>query len=334
MSRHAVVLALPGLGDAIMATPALRQLRAAVTQLDAFCMQAITKDYLESTGLFDEVVYAPLLESHPFRALRTIASLRARRYDLSVTIYPSYRWQYHVLSFLVGARRRAIDAGGSRFARILNPEAIQTGEGHNSERNLHIVEAVIARTSAIPTSSPRRGSQTGPIALHIGSMKYKGNEHKRWPISQFHELARRFLQDGRRVLIIAGPHEGSESEALAKRLGDGASVAHTGNFEQLIAHIDRAALVVGNDTGVVHLSAQRGIPTVVLYGMTNPDLVRPLGTDVTVVRPSSCPPCFHPRDRMFYCKRNIGFRCVTDLSVQDAYSAATQALDQRKASTA
>jgi ADP-heptose:LPS heptosyltransferase len=328
MSRHAVVLALPGLGDAIMATPALRQLRAAVTQLDAFCMQAITKDYLESTGLFDEVVYAPLLEAHPFRALRAILKLRAKAYDISVTIYPSYRWQYHVLSFLVGARRRVIDAGGSKLAPLLNAEAIQTREGHNSERNAQIVEAVIGRTSAVSTSSPRRGTEDGPIALHIGSMKYKGNEHKRWPISHFHELARRFLQDGRRVLIIAGPHEGAESEALAGQLGDGASVAHTANFGQLIAHIDCAALVVGNDTGVVHLSAQRGIPTVVLYGMTNPDLVRPLGINVTVVRPSTCPPCFHPRDRMFVCKRNIGFRCVTDLSVQDAYRAATQALSQ------
>jgi ADP-heptose:LPS heptosyltransferase len=333
MSRHALVLALPGLGDAIMATPALRQLRGGVTQLDAFCMQAITKDYLESTGLFHEVVYAPLLEAHPFRALRTIAMLRARSYDLSVTIYPSYRWQYHVLSFLVGARRRTIDASGSKFARLLNPQAIQTREGHNSERNMQIVGSVIAGPRAISSANLRRGSEAGPIALHIGSMQYKGNEHKRWPASHFRALARRFLEDGRRVLIIAGPHEGPESEALARELGDGASVAHTVNFEQLIAHIDCAALVVGNDTGVVHLSAQRGIPTVVLYGMTNPHFVQPLGIDVTAVRPSSCPPCFHPRDRTFFCKRNIGFRCVTDLSVQDAYRAATQALEQRKTST-
>jgi ADP-heptose:LPS heptosyltransferase len=333
VSGRALILAFPGLGDAIMASPAFHALRASGYALDAVCMQRITADYLSSTGLFEDVSCVPLLEMRLTEALKGILRFRRRRYDVSFTIYPSYRWQYHVVSLLIAARHRVIDASGLPYARLLNSAACATRGSHNTQRNLELLSKVPGVTNVTSSvGAAARGMRGGPVALHVGSMKYKGNEHKRWAPERFAELARRLAADGEEIVVIAGPHEIAASRFVAEQAGARASWICTHDFAELAAQLDRSAVVVGNDAGVVHLSASRGVPTVVLYGLTDPARVRPLGAHVTVVRPSPCPPCFLPSDRRFVCKRDIGFRCLTDLTVEDAYNATREALQAATAS--
>ncbi|MFN3395259.1 MAG: glycosyltransferase family 9 protein [Thermodesulfovibrionales bacterium] len=56
--------------------------------------------------------------------------------------------------------------------------------------------------------------------------------------------------------------------------------------------LKRARLFIGADSGLAHLSAYLGIPTIIIYGPTDPVVWRPVGDNVLQIRPSDCKPCF------------------------------------------
>ena len=72
-----------------------------------------------------------------------------------------------------------------------------------------------------------------------------------------------------------------------------------------------AALVVSNDSGLAHLAAATGAPTVVIFGSTSSAWTAPLGPRVRVVqRPPVCAPCFRRTCR-------IGYRCLAAVEVAE-----------------
>ncbi|HEY4640923.1 MAG TPA: glycosyltransferase family 9 protein, partial [Thermoanaerobaculia bacterium] len=95
-----------------------------------------------------------------------------------------------------------------------------------------------------------------------------GKSGKQWPVERFAELATRLGSD---ALVVWGPGE----EALARRIG--AEVAPATNFRELAFVLSRARLVIGADTGPLHLAAALGVPLVGLYGPTDPARNGPYG---------------------------------------------------------
>ncbi len=115
------------------------------------------------------------------------------------------------------------------------------------------------------------------LALHPGS----GSPSKNWPVERFAALARA-LSPSRPWLVVSGPADeaaaaalGGHPEAVAARLLPprvlGALLAHAGLF-------------VGNDSGVSHLAAGYGTPTLALFGPTDAAVWAPLGRRVRTLR--------------------------------------------------
>jgi ADP-heptose:LPS heptosyltransferase len=118
------------------------------------------------------------------------------------------------------------------------------------------------------------------VALHVGS----GGEAKRWPLPNFLTLARLLAEiPDTRVLLITGPAE--ENRAV---LGNAVSprIVHLASpsLATLGAILARCALYAGNDSGITHLAAALGVPTVALFGPTDPAIWGPRGAHVTIVR--------------------------------------------------
>ncbi|MGA2479165.1 MAG: glycosyltransferase family 9 protein [Spirochaetia bacterium] len=124
------------------------------------------------------------------------------------------------------------------------------------------------RTSDTPLSAP-----PSAVFLHPGS----GGSGKNWPLERFGELARRLQGRGLTVVWIAGPAE----EGVA--LPDGAECWRSAPLSALAASLGRAWLYVGNDSGITHLAAASGCPTIALFGASDAAVWTPRGPRVVVI---------------------------------------------------
>ena len=116
----------------------------------------------------------------------------------------------------------------------------------------------------------------GFLALHPGS----GSAAKNWPADGFGALVRSRVA-GRRWLLVSGPAD----EKGTARLADlpGAVLARDLPLRVLGALLGQAGLYVGNDSGVTHLAAAAGAPTLALFGPTAAETWAPVGPLVEVV---------------------------------------------------
>jgi ADP-heptose:LPS heptosyltransferase len=106
-----------------------------------------------------------------------------------------------------------------------------------------------------------------------------------WP--GFPTLARRLAILGLLVVVVTGPAEAGRVAGLAAAAGlPEARVARDLSLRQLAALFERAAVFVGNDSGLSHLAAGVGCASLVLFGPTDPAVWAPVGPRVTIVRGS------------------------------------------------
>jgi len=120
------------------------------------------------------------------------------------------------------------------------------------------------------------------IALHPGS----GSEQKNWPLQNWIELAQALTRKSNAsLLLIGGEAEGNKLQTLAGKLtGDACEIALQWPLEKLAERLACCAVFVGHDSGITHLAAAIGIPTVALWGATAESVWRPRGESVRIVR--------------------------------------------------
>jgi lipopolysaccharide heptosyltransferase I len=98
---------------------------------------------------------------------------------------------------------------------------------------------------------------------------------KRWPPERFAALARALRPERIAVVVVWGPGEEPVARAIAE--DGGARLAPPTDLLELLALLRRAGVVVGGDTGPLHLAAAMNTPVVGLYGPTNPRRNGPYG---------------------------------------------------------
>ena len=126
-----------------------------------------------------------------------------------------------------------------------------------------------------------RAVSDGSTVIHPGS----GAAFKCWPIDRFVELANRLAAEGRQVKFVIGEVERDRWAASdIDRLAAVGKVEQPADPVALWKIISAAAVFVGNDSGPAHLAGMAGVPTVVIFGATSPEVWKPLGPRVAAVR--------------------------------------------------
>jgi ADP-heptose:LPS heptosyltransferase len=130
---------------------------------------------------------------------------------------------------------------------------------------------------AAPATRPR------PFVMLIPG----GSAHrldKRWPAERFGQLAERLHARGYDIVIIGGLQESAVARQIQRHVGTARDLTGRTDFASIAAMGAKAALVVGNATGPLHLAAATGAPTIVLFSKaSNPGLSAPRG-HVTVLQ--------------------------------------------------
>jgi heptosyltransferase-2 len=127
------------------------------------------------------------------------------------------------------------------------------------------------------------------VGLHLGAA---GGSAKQWEPASFAALARRLTSDGLTPVLLGGPDDTVLDAAVQARMPVASLVGrdHPGLLPSLLG---RLACLVSADTGVAHLAAALGTPTVTLFGPTDPALTAPRSPRARTVRGEApCAPCF------------------------------------------
>jgi heptosyltransferase III len=134
---------------------------------------------------------------------------------------------------------------------------------------LHATDFFARQVGAADGLRPRL--RLAPIAARnmIVIHPFSGGRTKNWPIEQFQEMAGRMPCA---VEWIAGPEQ------------ELAGASRFDNLLDLAEHLSSARLYIGNDSGITHLAAATGVPTLALFGPTEPEIWAPRGSNVMVLR--------------------------------------------------
>jgi heptosyltransferase III len=261
---RALVVRAGALGDMILLRPVVASLRAAGAHV---------------TLLAPERPGSALVGPGPAEAQRLISwDGPAVTHLMAGAAQPGFGAYDIVLCYSRNAElARGLESVSSRVVRH-DPEP--GGQFHAADwlaRALPVprVEPGPAVPTAEETSAARKWLDFLPpgfVAVHPGS----GSPRKNWPLDRFIDLAGR-LSDDRPWLLSLGPAE-------ADAAPPGAVIARDVPPRLLGALLSHAGVYVGNDSGVSHLAAAWGAPTVALFGPTDPAVWSPRGPRVRTWR--------------------------------------------------
>lgn len=191
-----------------------------------------------------------------------------------------YDFRDSVFSRLLCAPRRVPQRNKGAVTHKVVEASTILGEGGARDPVLWLSPADDARVPA-PVLAADPLVVLGPGASRMG---------KAWPIDRFADLAARLTApgsplEGGVIVVTGGPMDADAAQAVMSRLPQGRVVDMTGaDLLVTAAAMARASLFVGNDSGMMHLAAAAGAPTLGLFGPTDERLYGPWGERTAVVR--------------------------------------------------
>jgi heptosyltransferase-2 len=316
-----ILVRLPNwLGDLMLSRPLLHALRAARPGAEAVAVAPRPLlDLVSAEGLFERLHSWTSNGSERSALLREV---RAWRPDVALVLPPSF--SSALFAWRSGARRRIgyrHDGRAALLSRALRRRP--RGDLHLSLEYLALGDELGVRPIPVPRLVvPVQGVERS--AALLGRLRAAGDRlallapgaaygpAKRWPLDRFVAVARHVVRRGLAALVCGAASERAVCEQVAREAGSGvASVAGETDLPAQAALCARAALVVSNDSGLAHLAAAAGAPTVVVFGSTSSAWTAPLGPRVRVLQHAPvCAPCFQRRCR-------IGYRCLEAVTVEE-----------------
>ncbi len=302
MSRRHIVVIRPGaLGDTLLTFPALALVRRVwpdahltlVARSDTLAL-AVASGLAHAGSPYDAPAWSALFAAEPARQSPAHAALAG---SLAIA------WLADP-DGLVARNLRALEAAPVFVApaRPTPDVAVHTALWlAQSLRPLDIAvpETLSALVEALPSLQPSEADRcsaarvwatlevpddhTPVIALHPGS----GGAAKRWLPASFAALARTIRKAGAIPLLVEGPQDAPvirDVLASTEYASVAPLVARDLSVGMLAGLLTRCTAFVGNDSGVTHLAALLGVPTLALFGPSEPAHWAPLGHRADYVR--------------------------------------------------
>ena len=305
--RRILVLRRRALGDILLTLPAVRAL--AVSYPEARVELLVDRPFVpvvEGLSYVHDVLVFPDRDSTPRGRGRALAALygdvRRRGYDLVVDALGTPRTAG--LALWSGARTRvgfAIGARGLAYSRRV-PRSDALRPVYMRDAFLELAEAVGATTldrsfapaggEDLPARARARRAESLTGAWRVALAPGATWSAKAWAPEKYAAVARALLEDGEcAVTVFWGPGE----EALADRvvgLAPGSTKAPGGSVLDLARGLAEHDVLVSTDSGARHVAIGLGVPTLGLFGPTDPRTATPPdGPHATLTHPIACAPC-------------------------------------------
>jgi len=305
-----LVLSLAGIGDTLLATPLLHELRLnfPAAQIDVLVMQGGgARDLLQANPHINSVYLEEMLKQGTLTTLRSLARFRQERYDVSINTYPQSKVQYRAVTRYIGARQRLshrYDNWSLLDALLINRTVPQDYGLHSIENNLRLlsllgVQPKLARHDseiflspaelqwAADTTRDLGVSGKRLLGVHVGSGKTKNLELRRWPLENYIELFRRFGRErsDSAVLLFGGPEEKEDHERIVREVqSKSLLVAPSRSMREAAALVGQCHSFLSVDTSLMHIAAAMKVPRqLVIETPTFNKTIEPHGRPYTLI---------------------------------------------------
>lgn len=327
-----LVVRVKGIGNMVMFTPVLLALRKGMPNAEITILaDKGSIEVVSGSNLIDEAVPFDV-DGRFLEKLRLIKYLRRKEFDYSIMTFPANKWQFNLLAFLIGAKRKVTHGyNGSKFRTLYflqNVRVPAVESIHDVKQNLNLLEVfgisdykdkqffyVSDEDIEFAKDFFRNNNLKKVIAIHPGC----GDDsvYKRWPAEHFARLVCLLQEAGCNPMLIAGPGEEDLVASINNPLGKKAVVLQKASLKKVAAVISLCSAFLSTDSGLGHIASAMGIPTFVVIGPTDFCRIAPYG-GVVITKGLSCSPCkkypFHTDFSHIICK---DIRCLRGITPED-----------------
>ena len=349
-----LVISLAGIGDTLIATPLIRELREnyPAATIDVLVKEAGARDFLERNPNVNHVFHKDLLKCGAWERVRFVWSLRRERYHLSINTHPQSRIHYRIAAWLAGAEVR-ISHEYECFTWV--DRCLVTGSlpqdytRHSIENNFDILPFIGARkklsahslefvldpgdeqfAEAFLTQHKLLGRKI--LGIHCGSGGTKNLALKRWPLKNYAGLVRQLNRErpDLHVLLFGGPEEIKDHPViLAQASPELTREAKTRNLRETAALMKRCTAFLSVDSALMHIAAALKVPhQIVIEAPTLNVTNLPYGNPFTLVKN----PAVNGHNLDYYCydggdikgSREELIAAMESVRVADVFAAVTK----------
>ena len=345
--KNILIIRLSAIGDVVHVLPCLHALRIAFPLAHiGWVVEELSAALLKGHPEIDELFVIPKKHwrAHPVRTLLNgeksafYSHLRETHWDVAIDFqgltksgWPAWRSGAPLRIGFGGVDCREINRCFTN-RRVIPP----TSARHVIERNLSLLAPLGITAPEVAWRFPDFESEhcelapflnslggAGFIALYPGA----GWETKRWPPHHFASLAKLLQKNsptGKPIpqVLMWGPGEESlcrQIQTEAALPSDALIIAPRTNLRQLTALLSQASLVIGGDTGPIHLAAALGKPVIGIYGGSDPLRNGPWGQRNIIIQadPAQCRTCWRTK-----CNNANALQCLISITPPQVAEAA------------
>ncbi len=258
---------------------------------------------------------------------------RLKRESYGTALIMPRTWKSALAPFWAGIPERTGFIGEARFILLNDPRygerqlprmvdrcgalALPSGAGLPSAWPLPELKISPGEVDSWRQKRGLAGERRPVVALAPGAV----GPAKRWPAAAYAKLAQNLSAEGHAVWVLGGPDE----KALATEIvGDSEARDLTGHdLREAVLALAAAAAAVSNDSGLLHVAAALGTPSVGIFGPTSPwhwAPLNPLAATLETTQELPCRPCHKPVCRL------VHHRCMRDIDPERVLAATRRAV--------
>lgn len=310
LSPRRIVLILPCcIGDVVLATATLMALRRGYPQSHiTWAVGTWSKGVVEHHPLLNEVLDTGA-HALPVKSVsgfyQFVRQIRAGHFDLAVSLVRSPLMSAALL--LSGIPHRAgLDSAGRGFGYTIRAPIDPNQPRHEADIYLDIPRALGLNVTGCSANVPVDMQQLESVKMILSEAGVNSPfivinptggrnpgmtmDSKRWPPAHFAELTKRLAATlNARIVLVGGPNDADIVKAVSKDISQ-AHVSLVGqlSFGQIAALASLSHVYIGNDTGMTHLAASTGAPTVMILGPSDPVRYAPFtANSIALWKPAS-----------------------------------------------
>lgn len=333
-----------GLGDVVQIIPLINNLRENYknAKISVIVVSKAHKEILDCTGLVDDYYYLNLRKMNIKEIIRFIRQIRKEKYDIGFLSPISNKRIGALLLYILGCKYRVGEESKIKKTLINNNISIEENRNiHRIDRNLNLLTAAnikiydrnpfmnINHKDTINAKKKIGHLNTNKklIGICIGTnpveqkrgFKRIGYDAKKWPLDNYIELIKKISQDYN-IVLVGGKKEEEEIKGFSRLLESKDSIVNFINKTTIMesaALLNECDIVIGGDTGMLHIADALGKKTLTIFGPTNPNLVGPYSENSNNVSLNiQCQYCYG-KDILYECRDRI---CLSGITVDYIYN--------------